>query len=132
MGHGEVREKLLDLSGTHRLRMPFVMEDDESPDPLPIGLSRAETVVLGADSHTYLLQEPGWLIPWGRPVVLDHKVLLSDNARKPLYTTHMCTIKNTLSCPGLRVKIVDKCFELRRSIPAAVRDGCGGGAPARR
>ena len=38
MGHGEVREKLLHLDGPHRLWMPFVMEQDELPDPLHIGV----------------------------------------------------------------------------------------------
>jgi hypothetical protein len=95
MGHGEVREELLHLDGTHGLRMPFVMEQDEPSDPLHIGVFRAETIVLGADSHTHLLQKPGRLIPWGRPVVLDPRILLLDNARKPfVYYTYVHYNKN--------------------------------------
>jgi len=101
MGHGEVREKLLYLGATHRLRMPFVMEQDELPDPLHIGVFRTETIVLGTDSHTHLLQEPERLIPWRRTVVLDHRVLLSDNAGKlSAYYTYVHYSKNASTCLG--------------------------------
>src|SRR2546428_4675034 len=107
MGHGEGREKLLHFGGTHHLRMPFVMEQDEPPDPLHIGVFRAETIVLGADGHTHLLQEPGRLIPWGRPVVLDHRVLILDNARKPsVYYAYVHYSKNALACLGAASRIV--------------------------
>src|SRR2546426_4007628 len=126
MGHGEVREKLLHLGGTHRLRMPFVMEQDESPDPLHIGVFRAETIVLGADSHTHLLQEPGRLIPRGRTVVLDHRVLLSDNARKPfVYYTYVHYSKNALTCLGAVWGPVQSKWNVRRNATAGQRELSG-------
>ena len=92
MGHGEVREELLHLDGTHGLRMPFVMEQDEPSDPLHLGVFRAETIVLGADSHTHLLQKPGRLIPWGVPLYWTIGYSSWTMRENHLYTTHMYTI----------------------------------------
>ena len=95
--HGEVREECLDLrfGGEEVGAGPHTVETGEASDPLHLGVFRAETIVLGADSHTHLLQKPGRLIPWGRPVVLDHRILLLDNVRKPfVYYTYVHYNKN--------------------------------------
>src|SRR5438128_7876999 len=96
--------------------MPFVMEQDEPPDPLDISVFRAETVMLGADRYTHLLQEPGRLMPWGCTVVLDHRVLLSSNARKPfVYYTYVHYNKNTLTCLGAAWRLVQSQWNVRRN-----------------
>lgn len=54
--HGQVAEKRCDLIGAHFERMAFVMEQNESLDPLHICLLSTDAVV--ADSHqlTYLVE----------------------------------------------------------------------------
>src|SRR5437660_3434824 len=96
--------------------MPFVMEQDEPPDPLDISVFRAETVMLGADRYTHLLQEPGRLMPWGCTVVLDHRVLLSSNARKPFVCyTYVHYSKNALTCLGAAWRLVQSQWNVRRN-----------------
>jgi hypothetical protein len=43
--HGEPRQEPFDLLGAHCRRMCLAVEQDESPDPLDVGLFRAPAVV---------------------------------------------------------------------------------------
>src|SRR5437764_4333280 len=87
-----------------------------------IGVFRAETIVLGVDSHTHLLHKPERLMPWGHTVVLAHKVLLADNARKlSAYYTDVRYSKAALTCLEAMWRLVQSHGNVRRNTMAGQR-----------
>ena len=57
--HGKRRQEGRDLSGAHLGGVPLAVEEDESPDPVDVGLLGSPTVVPGADGLADPVEKPG-------------------------------------------------------------------------
>jgi hypothetical protein len=64
---GEVREEGFDLGRVHILRVPLVVEQDEAPDPVKVGLLGAQGIVLASEGLLDLAEERRGLGVHGRP-----------------------------------------------------------------
>jgi len=67
------RQKLIDLFFTHFFGMAFFMEENESLVPKNIGLLGAETVVLGANHFSNLIQQLWLCCSWWLECLIRHE-----------------------------------------------------------
>ena len=67
------RQKLIDLFFTHFFGMAFFMEENESLVPKNIGLLGAETVVLGANHFSNLIQQLWLFRSWWLECLIRHE-----------------------------------------------------------
>jgi hypothetical protein len=57
--HGEMGEEGGDFLFTHLVRMPLLMEEDKSPNPIEVSLFGADAVVLDAEMPADAIEQAG-------------------------------------------------------------------------